>query len=211
MNILAKRMNGLSLSDALQTYEQISADPSYMLYHQFLVQLHLPCEKWDYFKEDRSKINLQIPDEIELMDSITLKFLEVKQFVYPARLFTYFLLQNYLGTPNQFSDVGLYHKRKSHFIFLTRPSTFEAFGTGDFWMDDFGRFMIKNLKKSDLQTAFESFFVLIDEKFEAKLQLALTQYVSTTGTPIDKSKWLKRAVNMDRLAALKNYIRPSIY
>lgn len=211
MKVLARRTGGLFLSDAMQTYEPKQADPSYVIYHQFLTQLHLPCEKWEYNKENTSAIYLQIPDEMEEMDSFTLKFMDVKQFVYPARLFTYFLLQNYVGKPNHFSGIGMFHKRKSHLLFLSDNIDFKSFGTGDFWMDDFGRFTLKSLKKSDLQNAFESFFVLIDSKFEAKLQLALTQYASSTGNSIDKSLWLNRALNMDRLAALQQYIRPYIY
>lgn len=211
MKVLARRTNGLLLSDAMQTYELMHADPSYVIYHHFLTQLHLPCEKWEYSKANTSTIYLQIPDDMEEMDRLTLKFMDVKQFVYPARLFTYFLLQNYLGKPNHFSGVGLFHKRKSHLLFLWNNLDFNSFGTGDFWMDDFGRYTLKSLKRSDLQNAFESFFVLIDRKFETKLQLALTQYASSTGHSIDKSFWLNRALNTDRLLALQQFIRPYIY
>jgi|GEM_PF-2937114 len=211
MDVLARRTDGLLLNEALQTFEPVVADPSYIIYHQFLIQLHLPCEKWDYSRDETSIIHLQIPEEMEQMDRLTLKHMDVKQFVYPARLFTYFLLQNYLGKGNNFSGIGLFHKRKSHLIFLSECADFNSFGTGDFWMDDFGRFTLKFLKKSDLQNAFESFFVLIDRKFESKLQLVLTQYASSTGHMIEKSLWLNRALNMDRLAALNQYIRPYIY
>lgn len=211
MQFLASKKEGLFLSESLHTYARIPIDPSYILYHQFLLQLHLPCEKWDYVKSDTANISVQIPEKFEQMDALTLKFMDVKNFVYPARLFTYFLLKNYLGSCNDYGGVGLLHKRKTHFIFLNSVMEFENFGNRKFEIDDMGRFAFKHIKKSDLQTAFESFFVLIDEKFEAKLQFALTQFVSSTGKHIDKAAWLNRAINLDRLAKLQHFIRPYIY
>lgn len=206
MERLLVNETNLFLDNQLNCHVLIDADPTYLIYSQFLSQLHLPTSKWQFERGGTGKLEEEEVNELVLLDALLLSSLEVSNSIQPLRLFTYFLLQNYLGKSNNFNGVGIIHDRKNHFHFLPTSFEVDAMSNAPFFVDEIGQYCLKNLKKNDLWQAIESFFVLINEKLEPKIQLALTQYVSETRNNLDKNKLMEKVIDFQRLERLRTFL-----
>jgi hypothetical protein len=203
VNHFISNNKGIVLDENLQEYEFVKVDPTLVIYHQFLNQLHLPNQKWNYSKQDPGAILVEFPDQMEVLDSILFKSLDLKTCVTPIQLYTYSLLQAYFANKEVFDGIGIIRDRKTHFIFLNQiiPSNFkdqQNFETAHFHLT-----LLKHLRKDELLNAYESFFVLLDQKFEDKLMNALTMYQTETGHVISKQDWIQKFMDYKRLDALK--------
>ena len=114
-------------------------------------------------------------------------------------------MQLLLGRGLNYRGIGMIRERKIRFLFLTTAFDLEEMESSKFEENDLSRFIIRRAKKRELLTAHESFFVLLNEKFRAKLLNALTLYQSETGNVISKTEYLDRILNMDRLNELKQF------
>jgi hypothetical protein len=204
VNHFISNNKGIVLDENLLEYELVAVDPTLVIYHQFLNQLHLPYQKWTYSKQEVGRILIEFPDKMEILDAILFKSLDLKTCVTPIQLYTYSLLQAYFGTKEIFDGIGIIRDRKNHFIFLNQSIAFDFKETKQFEATNFNLILMKHLRKDDLLNAYESFFVLLDQKFEEKLMNALTMYQTETGHVIAKQEWIQKFMDYERLIALKH-------
>ncbi len=203
MNHFISNNKGIVLDENLQEYELVKVDPTLVIYHQFLNQLHLPNQKWNYSKQEAGYILVEFPDQMEVLDSILFKSLDLKACVTPIQLYTYSLLQAYFGNKGVFDGIGIIRDRKNHFIFLNQPIERDFKEHEVVETSNFNLILLKHLRKEELINAYESFFVLLDHKFEDKLMNALTMYQTETGHVIAKQDWIQRFMDYRRLDALR--------
>ncbi len=201
----ADNNKNIVLDNHLSEYLRMTADPNFIIYNQLLKQLHLPAEKWEYDKEEKGKILIALEEEVEEIDAVIFKNLDYSKLASPLRLYQYNLLQLLLGRGLNYRGIGMIRERKIRFLFLTTTFDLEEMESSKFEENDLSRFIIRRAKKRELLTAHESFFVLLNEKFRAKLLNALTLYQSETGNVISKTEYLDRILNMDRLNELKQF------
>jgi len=210
MGRLLVNKTNLFLDNQLNCLVLIDADPTYLIYSQVLSQLHLPASKWQFERGGTGKLEEEEVNELVMLDAVLLSSLEIMNSVQPIRLFTYYLLQNYLGRANYFNGVGIIHDRKNHFHFLPTSFDVDTMSNVPFFVDEIGQYCLKKLKKNDLWQAFESFFVLMDEKLEPKIQLALTLYASETGTNFDKNQLINKVIDFQRLERLRTFVTKTL-
>lgn len=203
MNHFISNNKGIVLDENLLEYELVKVDPTLVIYHQFLNQLHLPNQKWTYSKQDPGAILVEFPDQMEILDAILFKSLDLKTCVTPIQLYTYSLLQSYFGNKEVFDGIGIIRDRKNHFIFLNQAINSSFTEQTNFETDNFHLILLKHLRKDELLNAYESFFVLLDQKFEDKLMNALTMYQTETGHVIAKQDWIQKFMDYKRLDALR--------
>ncbi len=206
MERLLLNRSSLFLDNQFNCHALIPAEPSYLIYAQFLSQLHLPSLKWQFEKGGTGQLEEEDVDGLVILDSVLINSLEAAKTVQPIQLFTYFLLQNYLGRSNYFNGVGMRYSLKNHFLFLPNSFDTKMVENAEFFLDDLAKFCLKNFKKNELKQAAEVFFVLMDQKLEPKIQLVLTQFVSETGITIDKNQFVNDAVNYQRLDRLEDFV-----
>jgi hypothetical protein len=203
VNHFISNNKGIVLDENLLEYELVKVDPTLVIYHQFLNQLHLPNQKWTYSKQDPGAILVEFPDQMEILDAILFKSLDLKTCVTPIQLYTYSLLQSYFGNKEVFDGIGIIRDRKNHFIFLNQAINSSFTEQTNFETDNFHLILLKHLRKDELLNAYESFFVLLDQKFEDKLMNALTMYQTETGHVIAKQDWIQKFMDYKRLDALR--------
>lgn len=207
MNHFISNNKGIVLDENLQEFELVAVDPTLVIYYQFLNQLHLPNLKWTYSKQDQGAILVEFPDKMEILDVILFKSLDLKTCVTPIQLYTYALLQTYFGNKAVFEGIGIIRDRKNHFIFLNQSIDSSFTEQTNFETTNFHLMLLKHLRKDELVNAYESFFVLLDQKFEEKLMNALTMYQTETGHAIAKQTWIQKFLDYERLTAFKHYAK----
>jgi hypothetical protein len=207
VNHFISNNKGIVLDENLQEYELVNVDPTFVIYHQFLNQLHLPNQKWTYSKLEVGRILIEFPDKMEILDIILFKSLDLKTCVTPIQLYTYALLQTYFGNKAVFEGIGIIRDRKNHFIFLNQAIDSSFTEQTNFETRNFHLMLLKHLRKDELVNAYESFFVLLDQKFEEKLMNALTIYQTETGHVIAKQDWIQKFLDHERLTAFKHYAK----
>ena len=198
------------LDDGLNEYERFQASESFVIYAQFLSQLHFPHEKWQYEANRSGHILVERPPELLMLDTVLFKELDYTKLVKPLQLYTYYLLQAFLGNNLVFNGLGLLPERKTRIIYLQMELDLEEMNKKTFKTNDLSRFMLKKASKEDLLHTHETFFVLLDEKFKSKLWNALTLFHAETGKPVEKSRWVDHVLSNDRLAQLKAFSKQLI-
>ena len=210
MRIFAYNGSDTWLNDDFKEFENRKIDENFIVYNQFLKQLHLPYLKWQYSNKDKENIQIETLPELEQMDFIVLKQLEYAKLVAPMRLFTYYLLQQYIGNNLNYSSLGIVRGAKNRLLFLDSDINYSEMAKGLFYANDLSRFLFKKANKKDLLITQESFFVLINKNFELKLLNALTQFQSKTGVEINKKELIKTVLNADRLTKFKAFSKAQI-
>lgn len=202
MRILTENRSGVVLDDQLNTYTVQEMTPGFIVYDQFLHQLHLPAEKWEYAHKHQGTALIRKYDELEEVDAVLFKGLDYSNLVFPLQLYTYYLLQELLGNMLNYSGLGILRERKERFIFSHTPFDLHKMIVHKFQVNDISRFIIRRAKKKDLMRTQESFFVRLDEKFKTKLLNSLILFQSETGIQVEKSVLVDRVLNPKRIAAL---------
>ncbi|MFT5821715.1 MAG: hypothetical protein ACI8ZM_002969 [Crocinitomix sp.] len=201
----ADNQNNIILDQRLTEYVRIEADPNFIVYNQFLKQLHLPAEKWEYHTDHKGEVLVEQADEVEELDAILFKNLDYSKLASPLRIYQYNLLQLLLGNGLNYQGIGIIRERKIRFLFLRTKFDVDNMQNTSFEVNDLSRFILRRAKKQDLLTAHESFFVLLNEKFKAKLLNALMLYQSESGKTISKAQLTEHLLNTERLSALQQF------
>ena len=201
----ADNKNNIVLDDRVVEHERIAANANFIIYNQLLKQLHLPAEKWAYDKEQKGAILVELEREVEELDAVLFKGLDFSKLASPLRLYQYNLLQLLLGEGLNYSGIGLIRERKTRFLFLKTSFQIENMQTHRFEDNELSRFIIRRAKKRDVLNAHESFFVLLNQKFNEKLLNALMLYQSETGKSISKASLVDSILNPDRLELLRQF------
>ena len=205
MVVLSDNNQNILLDSRLLEYQREEANSNFIIYSQILKQLHLPAEKWEYDKVKGGHILIAQEAGMEELDAVLFKNLDYSKLATPIHLYQYNLLQLLLGRGLNFSGIGLIRERKTRFLFLSTGFDIEAMQLPVFEENDLSRFIMRRAKKQELLTAHESFFVLLNEKFRAKLLNALTLYQSETGKAISKSKLIDSILEPLRLSDLRRF------
>ena len=205
MERLTFNQEAVVLDEQLNEHERINVTPEFIIYNQFLNQLHLPFEKWAYEKEVRGVVLVEKHAEMEELDTFIFKELDYTRLVSPLHLYSYYLLQLFLGNALNFNGIGVLRERKSHFVFLDTAFEISNMIEPNFKLNNLGRFLLKRGRKEELLITHETFFVLLDQKFKSKILNALTLYQSETGVNIDKLNMIDAVLNQRRLEKLKAF------
>ena len=205
MKWFAHNKKNIWLDDQLEAYECVNLTPEYVVYDLFLHQLHLPTDVWKYGPNQNGNGFVKQTNEMELMDKIRFGDLDYTKLVSPVRLYTYYLIQQYFGIKSFFSGIGLIYERKTRFVFLNRGIVLEEMEGMKFSQNDLSYWMLKKARFKDLKAAHESFFVLLDDKFKAKILNALILFQSETGIEVEKGQLIDTVLNPQRLKALKEF------
>lgn len=201
----ADNKKNIVLDNRFVEHQRIEANPNFVVYNQILKQLHLPAEKWEYDKQQRGSILIEQEPELEELDTILFKGLDYSKLATPLSLYQYYLLQLLLGLGLNYSGIGLIRERKIRFLFLSSSFEVELMEINRFEENILSRFIMRRAKKQELLNAHESFFVLLNEKFRAKLLNALTLYQSETGDVIAKSNLIDTILDPNRLEELRSF------
>ncbi|NOQ74420.1 MAG: hypothetical protein GQ574_20590 [Crocinitomix sp.] len=201
----ADNNNNTVLDQRLCEYLRAKVDPNFIVYNQFLKQLHLPAEKWEYDKKHKGKILIEQEAELEELDALLFKNLDYSKLATPLWIYKYNLLQLLLGNGLNYQGIGMIRERKIRFLFVGTEFNLENRLNVQFEENDLSRFILRRAKKQEILTAHESFFVLINEKFKAKLLNALMLYQSETGNTLSKSHLIESLLNVERLSALQQF------
>jgi hypothetical protein len=205
MLVLSDNNQNIVLDNRLVEYQREKANPNFIIYNQILKQLHLPAEKWEYDKVQHGNVLIAQEAEVEELDAVLFKNLDYSKLASPIRLYQYNLLQLLLGRGLNYSGIGLIRERKMRFLFLSTDFDIEDMQSIRFEENDLSRFILRRAKKQELLTAHESFFVLLNDKFRAKLLNALTLYQSESGNAISKTKLIDSILEPKRLRELRRF------
>lgn len=202
MKILANNGKQIVLDEQLNEYTAQSVTPNFVIYQQFLNLLHLPAEKWEYSKTNKGKVFIQETPEMEELNRVDFRRYEISDFALPLRLYTYFLLQSFLGNGEHFGGVGLLPGKKMRMVFLDTHFSHEKMGESSFEMNQIGRLTLKPARKKDLLNVHEAFFVLMNKKIKPRLMNALILYQTETGQDLNKLRLLEPLLDQSRLDRL---------
>ena len=207
IDIITFNGSSVMLDSRLHEYERIAVGANFIIYNQFLNQLHLPSEKWSYDKENKGLALVEKHPELYILDAVLFKEFEYSKVVMPLQLYKYYLLQEFLGNGLNFEGLGIINEKKTRISYLNTDFSLRNWGNDQFQMNDLSRFIIKKAKKEELINAHETFFVLIDDKLKIKLLNALTFYQAETGLKVGKIELVDRLFDTERLAKLKAFSR----
>ncbi|MDA7804182.1 hypothetical protein N8987_06365 [Crocinitomix sp.] len=203
MSFFTRNNENILLNEALIEIEQIKASPEFVIYHQCLNQLHLPTQKWVYSSQKKGWLEIVRLYELLELDKVFFKSLEYSKLINPIQLYSYYLLQQFLGKLDRYQGIGLLSKSKGDFVFLNTGSSFEISAASKFERNDLSRWILRRGKSSELKVAHDSFFILLDQKFKEKLLISLTLYQSETSESIDKTKLIDSVLDTERLERLR--------
>jgi hypothetical protein len=116
-------------------------------------------------------------------------------------------LEQLLGNKTAYSDIGLLRLRKNQLVFNLKSFDSAAFEQCRFeqnWLSDY---VVKRIAKKDLMQTTDAFFILLNEKFKAKLLNSITYFQSETGMKVNKNEFVEHLFLPDRLEALATFVK----
>ena len=155
-----------------------------------------------YYNGEEGDVLIQEHDELHQLSKIDFERQELSDLASPLRLYTYYLLQQFLGNGSFYGGIGLVPDKKARLVFLNTAFELANMEVPNFSMNNIARLVMKPKFKKELLRVHETFFVLFNPQFKSKLLNALTLYQSETGQEVDKMIWIDHLLDPKRIDQL---------
>lgn len=209
INLIAQNSNRIGLDQELKCFRNVDATIGRVTFLYFLKHLHLPVVAWDYNVENNKELILQEPEIGVQLNQIFFNSEGVQGLVFPAQLYTYYLLTSYFGIHNPLSSIFLMPGTNNRLLFDTvcikRPFNSDKLDRDNPERNNL-KLLLKGIRnKKLLLEAHEAFFVIIDEKFADRINTVCLEFTGKTGIVVNRKDWVEDAINLDRLKRLEAF------